>query len=83
MEEVRDCWNLGEEVKEPKKLRDNANPSTKDKHEATMVKCNAYKHKKQILLWWVDCFLAMIVGIDSWGPTVRPYFLPKLTRERC
>ena len=59
----------------------NASQTTKDKYEATMVKCNAYKRKKQILLWWVDCYLAMIVGVDSWGPTVRPYFLPTDKRK--
>ena len=81
MEEVRECWNLGEEVKEPKKLRENANQTTKDKHEAAMAKYEAYKRKKQILLWWVDCYLAMIVGVDSWGPTIRPYFLPTDKRK--
>ena len=81
MEEVRDCWNLGKEVKEPKEPANNASQTTKDKYEAAMVKYNAYKRKKQILLWWVDCFLAMIVGVDSWGPTIRPYFLPTDKRK--
>ena len=40
--------------------------------ETSMVKFNACEHKKaaSVLLWWVDCFLAMVVGIDAWGPTL-------------
>ena len=76
VDEVRDCWNLGPEVKKPKKVAQNADQSKKDKCKTTLGKHNACGCKKAVLLWWVDCFLAMVVGIDAWGPTVRLYFLP-------
>ena len=71
---------LERRLRSPKSLL-TASQTTKDKYEAAMVKYNAYKRKKQILLWWVDCFLAMMLALIPGDPLLGPISF-QLTRER-
>ena len=35
-----------------------------------------YKKKTEMLLWYMDSFLAAAAGPESWGLLICPYYLP-------
>lgn len=70
VEEIENVWNLpeptkapegGEESKEDKKARLNSPEQKK------------YDRAVKILVWWMDSFMPYAVGLECWGPNIRPF----------
>ena len=69
LEEIEKVWELNPPGEAPS---DSATPEEKAKH----VK-DAAKHEKELelLTWYLDSFLPNAVGLEFWGPNVRPFRL--------
>jgi hypothetical protein len=65
IEELMGSWNLGEAPGDDASADDLA----------------AYTRQVKILTWYVDQFVPMAVGVDWWGPELRPYKLMTDTTE--
>ena len=69
LEEIEKVWELNPPGEAPS---DSATPEEKAKHVE-----DAAKHEKELelLTWYLDSFLPNAVGLEFWGPNVRPFRL--------
>ena len=81
VEELSDVWNVGAKVEEPGPVAEDASSTEKTKHTKKKKAHKAHKRKCDILIWYLDSFLPMVVGVDFWGPNIRLCNLPIDTFE--
>lgn len=71
LEEIENVWNIPQP---PEPLQEGATITEEDQ----AARDDAHKkHKRavKVLVWWVDRFLQYAVGLDFWGPNIRPFHL--------
>ena len=69
-------WDIGEVVQEPEVPPTNASKPIKEKYKKDKAKYDAYQHKYDLKLWYINLYLTAAAGAEFWGPKIKPYKLP-------
>ena len=69
-------WDIGEVVQEPEVPPTNASKPIQTKYKADKAKYDAYQHKYELKLWYINVYLTATAGSEFWGPKLKPYKLP-------
>jgi hypothetical protein len=71
LEEIENAWNLPEPPQEPEE-------GENESEEAKQARLSSPEQKKydraiKVLVWWMDSFMPYAVGLECWGPNIRPF----------
>jgi hypothetical protein len=72
VEEIENVWDIPEE---PEIDEDEDDPEEALKELQNTPEYRKYVLAIKVLLWWVDAFLPMAVGLEYWGPNNHPFHL--------
>lgn len=70
-EEIENVWN----IPEPPAALEEDTTITEDVHKEREIAQKKHDRAVKVLVWWVDRFLQYAVGLDFWGPNIRPFYL--------
>jgi hypothetical protein len=70
---IENVWNIPEPPQGPEDPDTETKQEKQDRENSPAYK--KYPEAVELLTWWMDSFMPMAVGLEFWGPNIRPFHL--------